>query len=181
MHLRGCGVAVGAVLLASLAACGGGSSSADSSSPMPITRSVSRSSAALSPSATRALDPNSDAAIIAGVRAWAAGLTAATNEASLTPLKSAATARCSCLQAESQAIAYLTQNHLHLTARYAVTAAAVLSRDSTGALVSATVASPAYQAIRSDGTVFKTESGDSSTSKYSLKLVGSQWLVDTVI
>lgn len=181
MRLRGCDVAVGAVLLAALAACGGSSGAADPSSPMPITRTVGTTSVPAGATPTPAVDPNSDAAVIAGVRAWASALTAATSAASVAPLMSAATARCSCIQGEERAITYLVANDLHLTAKYSVTSAQVLNRTADSALVSATVSSPAYAALRQDGSLFKSEAGDSSSSKYSMKLVGSKWLVDTVV
>lgn len=181
MALANCAVAIAlsATLLAALAACGGGSSTADPSSPMPITTTPSHSSATTSPTAT--VDPNSDAAVIAGIRAWADALTAATNRADLSPLKAVATARCSCIQGEAQAISYLSAHGLRLTTRYTVSAAKLISRNADSALVSATVSSPAYQALRPDGSVYKSEAGDSSSSQYSMKLVGNRWLVDTVI
>lgn len=181
MRLRGCATAaVVAALGATLAACGGGSSGAtDPSSPLPIT--ATRNHPSTTASATTTLDPNSDYAIINGVRAWAAALNEASRTSDLTPLKSAATNTCSCIAGTAQSINYLASMKLHLTVAYAVASATVLNKKPGAALVRATISTPPYQAIRVDGTVFKNEPADSGSSQFSMRYVGSRWLVDTIL
>ncbi|MGH3743770.1 MAG: hypothetical protein ACRDTP_02795, partial [Mycobacteriales bacterium] len=124
--------------------------------------------------ATATLDPNSDAAIIAGVRAWAAALTKSAQTADLTAVRSAATPRCSCLQGAEKSVNYLVAHDLHLTAIYSVTHATVVSRSGSSALVKANVSAGPYEALLSNGNVFKHEPGDSAGSQFSMKLVGSR-------
>ena len=180
MVLRRCsvGLAVTAVLVASLAACGGGSSAADPSAPLPITSSPVRMSA--TPSVTTTLDPNSDAAVIAGVRTYAAALTTAAATASLSPVQRVVTPGCTCLQGIAKSIDYLSSHTLHLNVAYSVKSAQITARKGAAATVHVVLANDPYQALRSDESVFMEEPAGSQINDFSLKFLDSTWRVDTV-
>lgn len=178
MHLRGCGVAVGAVLVVTLAACGGSSGSADPSSPLPITTTSASDSPTTSASAT--VDPNSDAAVIAGVRAWADALTAASQKPNTAPLIMAATNVCACITDTARSIDYLASHHLHLNVEYKVASAVVTARKGTSATAHVVLSNSAFQVLNADGSVYKQEAAGSQANDFSLKLLGQTWRVDTI-
>lgn len=179
MHLRGCGVAVGAVLVVTLAACGGSSGSADPSSPLPITTTSASDSPTASASAT--VDPNSDAAVIAGVRAWVAALNVASSQVTVAPLVALATKTCACIRSLTSATQYLSQHGIHLNVHYSLKSAIVVARKDGAATVKVITRNDKYQALNADGSVFKEEPADTATNQYSMRLQGSRWFVDAIV
>ncbi len=163
-----------------LAGCGGGAT-AVGSSPVPITTTSSRTSASPTTSPSTTLDPNSDAAIRAGVERWVAALNIASRGSTVTPLIDSATSVCTCLSSERDALNYLSQHGLHLTVNYRVYAYKLISRTATAALSKVTISTTAYQALRADGSTYKVEPAGSVSNEFSMKLKGSRWLVDTVL
>lgn len=162
-------------LLATLAACAGSSHAADPSSPVPITTTPVRSTGTTSASPT--LDPNSDAAIIAGVRAYAAGVTAAGKTASLTPLAAVVDADCPCLANMRSVVQELRQKQEHLDAVIRVTSARIDKRSATNADVSAVLTNSAYHVLSKDGQIVKTAAAGSSQTTISLVRKSAQWYV----
>jgi hypothetical protein len=123
---------------------------------------------------------NTNAAVEQGVQAWAAALNAASVRANSAPLVAAATSRCTCVAGTEKSISYLQDHQLHLDTAYRVTRLVVTARTASSAVALVTIATPAYEALKLDGTVYRREPATSQTDHFSMKLTGAGWRVDTI-
>jgi hypothetical protein len=175
MHTPGM-IATGALLMLAASACGG-STSADPSSPTPITSTPSTTSATLSASSTPTIDPNSDAAILAAVQAYAAAFTKVGQEASLGALDGVVDPKCPCEETLSSLATQLGAKHEHVDALIVATGARILRRSSTNADVSVLISNHSYRVLSSKGVQVGTGQAGSTPTVLSLERRGSLWEV----